>query len=156
MNDKEKAEVMIAAHEGKQIERSSKRLEVWEPEDNPGWQWADYDYRVAPEKPEPLELWVNKDAGGMGYAYDEKEMAESSERVGRFERQAVHMREVVPVEPLEHARDYPVGGGGVCRIAQKMYISDDEGYNITFPTSEIPALIEALQGLMAGKEKSDE
>jgi len=160
MNDKEKAEVMLAAHEGKQIEeRAAGSRQPWLALETPHWNWIGYDYRVAPPgKPEPLQFWRNIFVDGMSEDYGHKEGATKAAEMELSEliRTAVHMREVVPVEPLEAGVWHHASRNcSVCKEspnAGQIVINIGKDMEATLQEDEIPALITALQGLMKGGE----
>lgn len=58
MTLREKIAVMIAYDEGKAIEwryaSHSSTNDTWNVTNDPVWNWADYDYRVKPEKKVPV------------------------------------------------------------------------------------------------------
>ena len=53
MNTKEMIKVMQAYVDGKQIQTSCKRQNIWNDrtEKEPGWNWVDNDYRIKPTPP---------------------------------------------------------------------------------------------------------
>lgn len=77
---KEKIEVMQAAERGEKIEVATAGSNVWVETPNPGWQWLDCDYRVAPPEPDEIPWsaidqkwnWYARDALGEMYFYDDK------------------------------------------------------------------------------------
>lgn len=157
MNDKDKAEVMLASHEGKRIEFKGfdEDNDMWGVVEIPTWNWPIYNYRVALKKPEPLELWVNLFDEGHT-AYPSKEVAKQAADPHQCQRTAVHIREVEAVEPLEADKIHKVnarvgvrkstaGSEPICIAAL-----DEE---VMLRQDEIPALITVLRGLTEGGSK---
>lgn len=84
-------EVSKAALEGQEIEcfEYNGANKSWHQANCVCWNWRDYDYRIKPPDPEPLECWVaHQDGNIIGASKSEPEVA------GRVEK--TFMREVTP------------------------------------------------------------
>lgn len=150
MNDKERGEVMIAHHEGKRIELETSSGD-WLPAPTPNWNWELFNYRVEPEKPEPLELWVNVKGSDpldrVHYTTKEAAMVNANDDVAI--RTAVHMREVETVGALEAGVTHKIKSFTVYRnIAGPIVSIYSNKEVVEINDNEIPALITALQGLI--------
>jgi hypothetical protein len=54
--------VMIAYRDGKKIQMQRRGTDNAWSETYPAWDWASFDYRIAPEPRKPRDFWVYKDA----------------------------------------------------------------------------------------------
>ena len=119
------------------------------------WNWGMFEYRIAEEKPEPLELWVNvyRDESGSA-AWKTKRTAEDAARETDLDRVAVHVREVETVEPLQLNMWHRIVCDMELRLfpetGQLLIRDNEENQTVAFLEEHIPALVTALQGLMEG------
>ena len=94
-----KIAVMQAAMAGKTIEfreiRPVKPKDGWMLCEDPFWNWVDFEYRVQPEPPKPLECWANVYESGL-YYHSTEATARSWANVNSPAplRVAVHLKEV--------------------------------------------------------------
>ncbi len=79
MTDSEIIAVVVAHQEGKKIQarRVYGKPHPWENLDwsdvNAHWQFAEFDYRVAPEPRKPREFWIHLNASGMHEVHETTE-----------------------------------------------------------------------------------
>jgi len=69
----EKIEVMMAFHNGEEIEYYSRTSDMWLKAGDPTWDWSNTTFRV---KTKPMEVWINvyprRKEGGYTYHTEEK------------------------------------------------------------------------------------
>lgn len=93
-----KITVMQAFADGAIIERNTRRTKVWSSDNDPSWDWNNYEYRVKPTKPD----WVDWDAIATRFKY-----------MARDEDDHIFLYEEEP----RIVEDSPVWTGfGACRI----------------------------------------
>ena len=92
------------------IEKAHRDNEQWEDVGyEPLWNWEQFEYRIKPPEPEPLECWVNVwPHQAEDEVFRDKESAHIADLDGNCDRLAVHMREVTPQDELDRqdARRY--------------------------------------------------
>ena len=88
------AEVLLAAADGKQIQKRIINDRKWFEEDSPDFDFNAFKFRI---KPEPRECWVNFYTSKTGYAHSTKAEAQEQGEQGSCEPEtiAIHMREVM-------------------------------------------------------------
>jgi hypothetical protein len=81
---KAKIAVMQAYLDGKPIEYKSRHAcdDPWELNDDPGWAFADVDYRVAPPRPRVRWHIFGRDGEHLGTAAEEIDASSAASRFG--------------------------------------------------------------------------
>lgn len=81
--------VLEAAKEGAKIQVRSHISNKWEPTDKPMWDFAEFDYRVAPA---PREFYLAQQATGEFVTFETRHEAA---RLGWSKGELIHVREIL-------------------------------------------------------------
>jgi hypothetical protein len=96
MTDDEILEVVAAHKEGKKIQvQSITDRNLWYDEPAPTWNFANHNYRVAPEPRKPREWWLIEPSIPKTYVYGPTNFVAFDSKQSCCDKEQIHVREVL-------------------------------------------------------------